>query len=177
MRDDMAAREPVDPGHRLQSGSGNGAMQMTDGRQGQALSLLAGMGLGAALMYFLDPDRGARRRHLVGDQVASIARKSAERARAATENARNHATGRVAELKGRVRDEEVSDPQLEARVRAELGHHVEHVRPIEVHAENGVVTLRGAIPEAELSTVVATVSSVRGVVQVENQLQPVTSPG
>lgn len=36
------------------------------------LTFLAGLGSGAALMYFLDPDRGRRRRALVGDQVTSL---------------------------------------------------------------------------------------------------------
>jgi CBS domain-containing protein len=36
------------------------------------LTFLAGLGSGAALMYFLDPDRGRRRRALVSDQVTSL---------------------------------------------------------------------------------------------------------
>jgi CBS domain-containing protein len=37
------------------------------------LTFLAGLGSGAALMYFLDPERGRRRRALVSDQVTSLA--------------------------------------------------------------------------------------------------------
>ncbi len=33
------------------------------------LSLLGGIGLGAALMYMVDPDRGKRRRALVRDKL------------------------------------------------------------------------------------------------------------
>ena len=36
--------------------------------------LLAGMGLGVVLMYFLDPKRGARRRGLVRDKLARLLR-------------------------------------------------------------------------------------------------------
>ena len=37
------------------------------------LTFFAGLGSGAALMYFLDPDRGRRRRALVSDQVTGLA--------------------------------------------------------------------------------------------------------
>jgi hypothetical protein len=36
------------------------------------LSLLKGMGLGAGLMYFFDPELGPRRRALLGDQITEL---------------------------------------------------------------------------------------------------------
>lgn len=134
-------------------------------------TLLTGIGIGAALMYFLDPDRGTGRRHRVADQAASAARDAQDRLRDLAVHARNRGTGTVAEVRGRLREEEVTDEQLVARVRAELGHHVESVRPIEVVAEGGNVTLRGAVPAQELPAVIAAVEKVRGVQWVDNQLE------
>lgn len=133
-------------------------------------ALLTGIGIGAALMYFLDPDRGTGRRHRVADQAASAARDAQDRLRDLAVHTRNRGAGTVAEVRGRLREEEVTDEQLVARVRAELGHHVESVRPIEVVAEGGNVTLRGAVPAQELPAVIAAVEKVRGVQWVDNQL-------
>ena len=137
---------------------------------GRALPLLAGLGLGAALMYFLDPDRGPGRRALVRDQTMSALRHGGREAQGIAEDARNHAVGTAAEIGGRLREEQVTDDQLVARVRAELGHHVERARAIEVVADGGRVVLRGEVGADEIEDVVATVRGVRGVDRVDNQL-------
>jgi osmotically-inducible protein OsmY len=49
------------------------------------------------------------------------------------------------------------------------------VRPIEVVAEGGRVVLRGQVPEYEIEAAIATARTVRGVADVENQLQPMTA--
>ncbi|HEU5174789.1 MAG TPA: BON domain-containing protein [Gemmatimonadaceae bacterium] len=133
-------------------------------------ALLAGAGIGAALMYFLDPNRGARRRHVFADKALSVARDIQRGVRDTTMASRHRAAGKLAELRAQMGDEDVSDERLVARVRAELGHHVERARPIEVAAEEGVVTLRGPVQEAEVSDVIAAVGKVRGVQRVENLL-------
>jgi osmotically-inducible protein OsmY len=79
--------------------------------------------------------------------------------------------GASAELRNRLGDEDVTDEQLVARVRSELGHHVERARAIEVVADHGKVILRGQASPDELDDVVTTVRRVRGVEQVENQLR------
>src|SRR5688500_2164523 len=50
-----------------------GAMMQTHAK-GSGIRVMGGLGLGAALMYFLDPERGTRRRHLVRDQVVHAGR-------------------------------------------------------------------------------------------------------
>lgn len=135
-------------------------------------TLLAAVGLGAALMYFLDADSGARRRNVLRDQIASASRQLADALRDRSAHARNRAVGTVAEVRGRLEEEDVSDEQLVARVRAELGHHVERLRPIEVTAENGTVTLSGSVPAEDLPAVLAATEKVRGVQHVENRLAP-----
>lgn len=136
------------------------------------LAVLAGLGLGAAVMYLLDAGRGARRRHVLADKARSVARMRARNVREATVNARNHAKGMVAEARGRIEDEDTPDTILVDRVRSELGHHVEHARAIEVFAEQGTVVLCGVVPPSEIEDAVRTAESVRGVACVENQLVP-----
>jgi osmotically-inducible protein OsmY len=139
-------------------------------RNDKALTLLTGIGIGAAIMYFLDPDRGARRRALLADQAVSRVRTGAREAAELADDARNHARGAAAELRGRMRDEEVSNDQLVARVRAELGRHVERVRGIEVVADGGTVTLRGKVDADAMAEAMAAARQVRGVERVLSEL-------
>lgn len=139
------------------------------------LALLAGIGIGAALMYFLDPDRGTRRRHLLADKARRGMRVTRRELHDAAQEAKNHTRGKVIELTHRLNEEEVDDARLVERVRAELGHHVERARAIEVTAENGCVTLTGALPFDQIERAAKTAASVRGVRGIDNRL--VTSAG
>jgi osmotically-inducible protein OsmY len=139
-------------------------------RPSPMLTLLVGAGLGAALIYFLDPDRGRRRRLLIGDKAAKARRAGQRQASDAVGNARNHVQGVAAEVSGRMEDDEATDEQLVARVRAEMGRHVERARAIEVVADRGTVTLRGTALAAELPELVDAIAHVRGVNRVDNML-------
>jgi osmotically-inducible protein OsmY len=143
---------------------------MTADRPNRSLTLLAGIGIGAALMYFLDPDRGARRRNMAADRATKALRQRSRDAVGAAQNARNHALGAAAELRGLMQHEDVEDDQLVARVRAELGHHARHTSGIEVVVHEGCVVLRGPVLADEVVDVVRTVAAVRGVHRVDNQL-------
>jgi osmotically-inducible protein OsmY len=149
---------------------------MQNDRTSSTFSLLAGLGIGAALMYFLDPERGTRRRHVAADKARSALR-SGRQARDIAIDARNRARGIAAELQGRVRDDRVTDDRLVARVRSQLGHHVERARAIEVVADGGTVTLRGTALADELPELLASVKSVRGVERVDNQLDVSATAG
>lgn len=137
-------------------------------------ALLAGLGLGAALMYVLDPKRGARRRALIRDQANSALRTGRREFRRRTEDLKHRAEGAVAELRGRFKERNngaVDDEQLAERVRAELGHKVHHTSALDVTAHDGIVTLAGQIPREELPDVLATAKRVRGVEQVRDELR------
>jgi osmotically-inducible protein OsmY len=138
------------------------------------ITLLGGVGIGAALMYLFDPKRGARRRHMVADQMSSAARTGQEQLRKAAETAKNHAWGTVLELRGRLleaaRGSKVPDDILLARVRAALGHHARHAGAIEVAVRNRMVTLQGPVRREEIDEVVRATANVRGVQGVNNQL-------
>ena len=134
------------------------------------MALLAGIGIGAAVMYFLDPDRGTRRRHILADKARRGLRVTGRELHNAAENARNHARGKVIELQHRIGEDPVDDARLVERVRAELGHHVERARAIEVTAENGRITLTGAVPFDQIERAAKTAESVRGVREIDNRL-------
>jgi BON domain len=135
------------------------------------LALLGGIGIGAALMYFFDPDRGRRRRALLRDKLVSCTNQTEMYAGKAARDLRNRAQGLVAELGNNFRSEEVTDEQLVARVRAELGRHAVHQRALEITASEGRVTLRGPALASEVDELLSAVASVRGVAGVDSQLE------
>ena len=146
-------------------------MTRKDSRSGVG-ALLAGLGIGAALMYFLDPQRGGARWAQVRDRARSSAGDVGDRVGRAARDVRNRASGAVAELKARRAD----SPQppdadtLVARVRAELGHHTERARDIEVVADGGSVVLQGRVPASDLPRNLAAARAVRGVERVDDRL-------
>jgi osmotically-inducible protein OsmY len=143
-------------------------------RHNGMMLLLTGALAGAALMFFLDPDRGNRRRHLAGDKAKSTLRTGGRRIRGLAEDVRNRTSGAAAQARARVEDltgrERVSDDVLVARVRTELGRHTSHVRALEVTADGGIITLRGPILADETDAVVAAAEGVAGVLGVEDRL-------
>ena len=88
---------------------------------------LVGVGVGAALMYFLDPDRGKRRRALVRDKVESAGNKATDYVEKMGRDIQNRAYGMVAETKSILKGEGVTDDVLVDRVRAKLGRYDVHM--------------------------------------------------
>lgn len=133
-------------------------------------AIVGAVGLGAALMYFFDPDRGRRRRALVRDKVEAAGNKVDIYAGKMSRDIRNRAYGVVAETKALFTHEEVTDDALADRVRAKLGRYPVHIGAIEVRAHDGIVTLTGPVPADELAAVLRATRFVRGVKSVDNQL-------
>ncbi len=134
-------------------------------------NLLVGAGLGAALAYMLDPDTGNRRRALLRDQLVRARRKTRDGLDATARDVANRSRGVAAATRARLRSEHVDDDTLLERVRSKLGRASSHPRAIDVHVEDGNVTLRGPILAGEVTHVLATVSNVRGVRAVTNELE------
>ena len=132
---------------------------------------LAGVVVGAGLMYLLDPQGGARRRALITDKAGHLGSEAGERMGGRARDLRNRSRGLLAEARGRMRSDDVSDDVLEARVRSELGHAIDHAGSITVVAQDGRVMVGGPVAERDLERVLETVRRVRGVTSVDNQLQ------
>jgi gas vesicle protein len=134
------------------------------------LALFVGASLGAALMFMLDPARGSRRRALVRDKTGKVIRRGGRAIQDRTEDIGNRIAGVAAELKAK-RLPPPADDQLVERIRAELGHKVEHTHKIEVISESGNVTLRGYVLRDELEDVLDTARHVNGVRKVRSEMQ------
>jgi uncharacterized membrane protein len=132
--------------------------------------LLGGIGLGAALMYILDPDRGNRRRTILLDKLTSAANRVPDAIGTTTRDLGNRARGLVAEVSSMFGSDEASDQVVEARVRSQMGRIVSHPHAIKVTLNQGHVTLSGPILAHEVDDLLSCVSSVGGVVDVDNQL-------
>ena len=117
----------------------------------KTFSLVSGASLGAGLMYFLDPDRGRRRRGLVRVKGIRWSRKTREFASSTSRDVRNRAIGMGAEVKSWIQPEPpVTDRILGKRVRAKLGQFSRHPSAIDVHVTDGAVTISGPVLKDEL---------------------------
>jgi hypothetical protein len=136
------------------------------------LSLLAGVGLGAGLMFVLDPDRGRRRRAVARDRLVRLGHDAVWHANKQARNAGNHVVGTIAEYGAKVRDRfrGIDDEQLVRRVAAQVGHVVSHPGSLGITAEDGRVTISGPILRSEVDTLKKRLDETRGIRQCELQL-------
>lgn len=139
-------------------------------------TLLVSIGAGMALMYFLDPNRGGRRRALVGNKVYSAANSLPDATRVTAQDLSNRAYGLWAETTRLFSSDNASDQVIEARVRSKMGRVVSHPHAIHVTSQDGNVSLDGLILSDEVPALLAAVEKVRGVKSVENRLQQHHSP-
>ncbi len=132
-------------------------------------TFLSGMGLGAAVMFLLEPS-AHRRRAVVRDKATSAARRVARFSGKASRDLANRARGLSMEAYGRMREDNPTGETLAARVRARLGRAVSDPGALTVLVNDGRVTLRGPVLANELDDLIDAVSRVRGVRSVVNEL-------
>src|SRR2546430_14268417 len=84
-------------------------------------SSLIAAGVGAALMFLLDPSRGVRRRAIVRDKIARAARKTRDAAGVTRRDLANRMTGADAQARSRAADEPADGRAVCERLRAGLG--------------------------------------------------------
>ena len=138
------------------------------------LTWVGGAALGAAAMYFSDPDRGRRRRALVEDKLRHFGTKTSRSIDVAARDLSNRLQGlpaRARHLMTNYRNAEVDDRVLVARVRARIGRVVSHSHAISVTAQHGTVNLSGPVLANELEQLLAAVRAIPGIVAVEDMLE------
>lgn len=135
-------------------------------------SFVAGLLLGAGLVYLFDPRQGPRRRALIRDKGQHALHELEDATRIGARDLANRATGVEKELESALTAKPVDARKLHERVRAELGRVCSHPGVIEVAVRDSHVELRGPVLASELDEILRRVSSVRGVTHVDNMLEP-----
>lgn len=133
--------------------------------------LAAVFAAGALAMYYLDPLIGRRRRARVRSRAAAMRHDleglSRNRARYGT----GGVEGSLSREHARMEADPVDDVTLHERIRARLGHVVDHASDVEVVVQDGHVVLSGSALASEIDDLLQAVWAVPGVADVDNRLQ------
>ena len=147
----------------------------------RAAGLCLGSGLvSATLMYFLDPERGRRRRHVLRDRFLARARRVSRGMTGAWRDAAAETYGvsqRIVHLVPRT-TEVLDDETLRQRVESQLfrDRHIPKGN-LNITCEHGMVILRGELDSpAEISRLEERVARMPGVRGVQNLLHPHGTP-
>jgi hypothetical protein len=113
-----------------------------------ALGALAG----AVTLYLLDPDRGRRRRNMLRDRGAAMARRAGRGTGRGARLVGSYMVGKVEALKhGGENGDMPNDAALAKKVESELFRDASIPKgSIDVNAEHGIVVLRGEVSDPEL---------------------------
>jgi uncharacterized membrane protein len=135
-------------------------------------STIAGFAAGAALMYFVDPVRGRRRRAVARDKFLAGCRDLRDELDKAGRDFRNRSHGVTAGISARWRPETTDGPVLVERVRSAVGRAVSHPHAIWVRAQpNGRIMLEGLVLRHEVDYLLKRVRSLSGVEEVIDRLE------
>jgi hypothetical protein len=138
----------------------------------KGILMLGCTGLGASVMYVLDPRLGRRRRALIRDKAQAYWRRTGKFLSQTARDARQRTYGLIAETQTQLRGADVPEEAvLVARVRAQIGHVVSQAGTVNVTAHQGRVTLSGSIAAHEVEKLLSAVASVAGVTAVVNRLE------
>jgi osmotically-inducible protein OsmY len=139
-----------------------------------------GAAMGAALLFFFDPQNGTRRRKQTADRVLAFFRRTGAQAGRVGQSAKSQAYGmtqKATHLKERAK-EQPDDATLAHKVETEIFRDADVPKgKINVNAENGVVFLRGEVTDESLVEALGNAArKVQGVVDVENLLHVPGTP-
>jgi uncharacterized membrane protein len=139
--------------------------------QRQKIWIAGAAAAGAGAMYFLDPDRGARRRALARDKSVHALHQAAGVVDKAARDLGYRTHGMAAGARALLRHEVVGDDVLVQRVRSRMGRCVSHPHAVQVSAAEGTVTLRGQVLAGEEKALLSCVARVPGVTMVDDRLE------
>jgi hypothetical protein len=143
------------------------------------LSTVLAVSLGAAAAFLFDPERGRGRRARLVDQAAGSLRRLGRGIRREVRFVGGRAGGRLRAMRlGDGTDDLANDATLKDRVESELlGDPAIPKGDININAEQGIVVLRGEVPDDAARTALEQrAAQVRGVWYVENLLHLAGEP-
>ena len=129
--------------------------------------------VGGALMYFFDPQQGARRRNMARDRALAFFRRGGQRAGQVGRGVAAEAYG-VQQKATHLREEpkDYDDQTLKAKIESEVFRPEDAPKgDVNINVEHGVVYLRGQVEQPDIiSDLESKVRQVQGVERVENLL-------
>jgi osmotically-inducible protein OsmY len=146
------------------------------------LKLILGAAGGFAAAWFLDPNDGTRRRHVVRDKALKYVRRGKDEAVRKADYTAGQVKGaayEAAPVGGREdAGERLNDPALQAKVESEVFRGPDAPKDkVSVNVENGVAYLRGELDDREaIDRLVEAAGSVEGIRAVENLLHTPGEP-
>src|SRR5262245_57754660 len=143
------------------------------------ITLLFGVGIGAAAAHFLDPQSGRRRRNEIREQAVSKAHSTADQAMSTAHYAAGKAKGAAATVTpSGTRLEDPDDVTLARKVETEIFRAPDAPKgDVSVDVQRGVAHLRGEVADEQwISRLAQDAEKVDGIKGVENLLHRPGTP-
>lgn len=134
--------------------------------------LAAALAAGAALMYYLDPQSGRRRRAWLRARGAWAGQDTARLVRDNSRGAVDRAGDALRRARGALVGTPPADDVLLDRIRSRMGHVIEHPGQVNVDVQQGYVVLRGRASIEEIEDLTLQLGAMRGVTGVDNRIVP-----
>ncbi|HEY0555762.1 MAG TPA: BON domain-containing protein [Thermoanaerobaculia bacterium] len=139
-----------------------------------------GAGVGAGLMYLLDPQGGRGRRAVAKDKSVSALKKGGAAAAKTSRHLGNKTKGLIADAGGKLRDSDLvgnlgdlkdQGQALLAKVQRKVRRAVSYPAAIQAVVEEGKVILQGLVLASEVAGLLVAIEAVEGVTEVQNYLE------
>ena len=143
------------------------------------LAYPSGMVVGIAVMYFLDPSQGRRRRHMSRDRALKVLRRTRREVARKARHEEGVAEGRLHEVRGdSIARPQPDDITLARKVESQIFRDADAPKgSVNVNAEHGIVYLRGQAGSQEwMERLIAAAQGVEGVKDVKNLLHVAGKP-
>lgn len=138
---------------------------------GKISAWLMGIGLGAGLMYYMDPQMGNQRKSKVRNQMLRLQNQADDAVETAVHDTRNRVKGLLSRGIEIVSDEALPDAVLEQRARARLGFLTRAPGALQLQVDQGELTIDGDILAEDAEELVNALGRLRGIRAVRNNLR------
>ncbi len=140
------------------------------------LFMLGGIGLGAGLMFILDPDRGKTRRAQARGQAGTLLHRAEAILETRTGGLGSRAQRLVTAATSVFRPPVVTDEELVVRLHSELSRVLSNAGSIQVSVAHGRVTFSGPILAQDVRPLIESAARLPGVKHIDNHLTIYQNP-